>query len=311
MPSAYQEAREHAVLFDLSDRGKILVSGPDARTFLHNLCTNDINGLRPGAGCESFFATAQAKAVAYGVIFCSESADPESFWLDLDPGLAEKLVKHLDRFIISEQVELGDRSADFAQFHVAGPEAKAVVNRAPLGKDCTVRQWERIGLPGWDITWPIAHRESVQKSLLDSGATLAGQDTYEVLRVEAGMPSYGVDIDENRFVVEVGRTKQAISYTKGCYLGQEPIVMARDRGHVNRTLLGLRECSATSLPRGTKLLREGKEVGEVASSVLSARFGMIALAYIRRGNQEPGTVVEYTTGGTAGTAVVASLPFSA
>src|SRR5262245_22903351 len=180
MPGAYQEAREHAALFDLSNRGKILVSGPDARTFLHNLCTNDIKGLRPGTGCEAFFATAQAKAVAYGIISCSESADPESFWLDLDPGLAEKVVKHLDRFIISEQVELADRSADFAQLHVAGPDAKAVVDRAPLGTDSTVRQWERIGLPGCDITCPIAQREFVQKSLLEAGAMLAGQDTYEV-----------------------------------------------------------------------------------------------------------------------------------
>src|SRR5262245_66344993 len=101
MPGAYQEAREHAALFDLSNRGKILVSGPDARTFLHNLCTNDIKGLKPGTGCEAFFATAQARAVAYGFVNCIESEGEQWFQLDLDPRLAEKVINHLDRFIIS------------------------------------------------------------------------------------------------------------------------------------------------------------------------------------------------------------------
>lgn len=309
MLAEYQGAREQAVFFDLSDRGKVVVSGSDSRTFLHNLCTNDVKSLHPGAGCEVFFATAQARAVAYGVIHCLEPIEQESFWLDLDPGLADKLVKHLDRYIISEQVELSDRSAEFAQWHVAGPVAKAVVDRAALTAGWQIRPWDRIGLPGYDVLSQLASKHAVRKALLDAGANSAGPEVYDVLRIEAGMPVYGIDIDDNRFVVEVGR-KQAISYTKGCYLGQEPIVMARDRGHVNRMLMGLRVHSQAPLPRGTKLTRDGKEVGEVTSSVVSPRFGTIALAYIRRGNQEPGTMVEHAIGGAAGTGEVVSLPFA-
>src|SRR5262249_30626853 len=240
MSDAYQQAREHAVFFDLSDRGKIVVSGPDARTFLHNLSTNDIKNLRPGTGCEAFFATAQARAVAYALIFCEKADGQELFWLDVEPGLAEKLVKHLDRYIISEQVELADRSAEFGQWHVARPEVESILTAAALGTDIRLRPWDRLDVLGRDILCPRADNERVRQALSAAGAAHAGPDIFNVLRVEAGVPIYAIDIDDNRFVVEVGRTQQAISYTKGCFLGQEPIVMARDRGHVNRMLMGLR-----------------------------------------------------------------------
>jgi folate-binding protein YgfZ len=309
MPDAYRQALESAAVFDHSDRGKLIVSGADARAFLHNLSTNDIKGLKPGTSCEAFFATAQAKAVAYVRIFCSELNGAETFAIDLDPGLSQKVTAHLNRFIISEQVELADTTAEYSQWHVAGPNAETGINKTGPNGTNKVRRCDRLGIPGWDILCKAAEGRQTHAILAEIGAPPAGPDVFNVLRTEAGMPVYGIDIDENRFVVEVGRTKQAISYTKGCYLGQEPIVMARDRGHVNRTLLGLRVRAEELLPRGTKLTREGKEVGEITSSVISPRFGTIALAYIRRGNQEPGIVLEWTTGGRAGTAEVASLPF--
>src|SRR5262249_24886933 len=128
-------------------------------------------------------------------------------------------------------------------------------------------------------------------------------------RVEAGTPLDGVDFDENRFVVEVGRTSQAISYGKGCYLGQEPIVMARDRaGHVNRAFLGVKVLEGSVLPSGTKLFRDGNEVGLITSSAISPRLGApIALGYIRRGHQDPGTNLEAET--PEGTRGVEVLPF--
>jgi folate-binding protein YgfZ len=310
MTDAYLQAREHAAFFDHSERGKVVVGGPDARTFLHNLSTNDIKSLRPGTGCEAFFATAQAKAVASALVFGEESEGRESFWLDLEPGLSEKVVRHLDRFIISEQVELADRSAEFGQWHVAGPDAEAVLARAALGSTCRIRRWDRIGLPGWDVLCHRADNERVRQALIDASVTPAGPEIFNVLRVEAGVPLYGVDIDDNRFVVEAGRTTQAISYTKGCYLGQEPIVMARDRGHVNRMLMGLRIARGDVPTRDTSLFREGKEVGQITSSVASPRFGVIALAYLRRGNSQPGTVVEISAPGAPQTAEVVSLPFS-
>src|SRR5207247_198796 len=116
------------------------------------------------------------------------------------------------------------------------------LGNGPFGPGNTVRLRSQscLGVHGYDLFCPRENASTFFAELQERGAVVAGPETYDILRVEAGWPLYGVDIDENRFVVELGRTKQAISYTKGCYLGQEPIVMARDRGHVNRTLLGVK-----------------------------------------------------------------------
>ena len=183
-----------------------------------------------------------------------------------------------------------------------------------------------LGLPGFDLFCPTAvlseavwerltpagatWAEVLWNRLAEAGATPAGREAFEMLRVEAGTPAFGPEIDENTFVPEVGRARQAISYTKGCYLGQEPIVMARDRGQVNRTLLGLKLTGGPA-PHGSLVYRDDKEVGRVTSCVQSPRFGTIALAYIRRGSQEPGTAVEVEAEGARRPAVVSALPFTA
>src|SRR5262249_49481764 len=212
---------------------------------------------------------------------------------------------------------------EFAWLHVAGPESRDVISRATgitsvpggalqiaSGGSCSVRRRDALGLIAFGGILPAANATAVPQALLDAGAPLASPATHAILRIEAGTPVYGKDIDENRLVMEIGRTAQAISYTKGCFLGQEPIVMARDRGHVNRTLLGVKASVDVPLPHDTKLFRDGKELGQTTSSVISPRFGSIALAYIRRGNQGAGTVLEFDTGAVNGTAVVTELPFS-
>src|SRR5262249_54261915 len=152
---------------------------------------------------------------------------------------------------------------------------------------------------------------ALRKRLIDAGASVGTPATYDILRIEAGVPEYGRDLDENRLAMEAGRTAQAISYAKGCYLGQETIVMARDRGQVHRQLLGV-ELGDHPLPTdGAKLFRGNEEVGQVTSSVFSPRLEQgIGLAYLRRGNWEVGTelLVEPTSAGLA--AVVAALPFA-
>lgn len=317
---SYQQARERAALFDVSDRGKLQVTGPDAAAFLHNLCTNDIKNLAVGSGCEAFLATAQARAVAHTLIYRLAAED---FWLDVAPGQVEKVYKHLDHYLISEQVELADRTGEFAQLHVAGPRAADVLRQVVAADlpslselqvivraDGTqVRRHSPLGLPGYDVVFPATRFAELQQALTAAGAAQADPETYNVLRVEAGTPVYGVDIDESRLVMETGRTAQAISYTKGCYLGQEPVVMARDRGHINRTLVGLRLGGDGPAPQGSKLLREGKEVGVISSSVFSPRLGPIALGYVRRGSWEPGTRLEVE--GTGRTAEVVALPVGA
>jgi folate-binding protein YgfZ len=321
----YNEARAGAVLFDLSPHGKVEVTGPDARSFLHNLSTNDVKNLPPGTGCEAFLTTARAKVVAYLTLWLLPEDTP-SFWLDLAPGTADKVLQHLDHFLISEQVEFADHTRAFAQVHLAGPRSRAVLDQAlggplpelgPLhltrttfnGTPCQVRRHDRLGLPGYDLVCPGTHAVAVWQRLAGAGAKPAGRQAYEALRVEAGTPRQGVDVDEETFAPEAGRTRQAISYTKGCYLGQEPIVMARDRGHVNRALMGLK-LAGGPVPHNSPLYREGKEVGRVTSSVVSPRLGTaIALAYVRRGHQEPGTALEVEAEGQRRAAEVAPLPF--
>lgn len=327
----YEQARQGAVLFDLSHRGKLEVSGGDAATFLHNLCTNDVKGLPVGAGCEAFLTTPTARAVAYFQLYHLLLHDGrDAFWLDLEPGRVEKLIQALDRYVISEQVEFADRTREFAQLHLAGPPAlevleKALVDDVPeLGPlehmvrtfganaHSHIRRHDRLALTGYDVVCLRAVAPAVWSLLVRAGARPAGLEAYELLRVEAGTPVYGADVDENRFVVEVGRTAQAISYTKGCYLGQEPIVMARDRGQVNRMLMGVLCGAGPALAAGTKLYQGEAEVGSVTSSVASPRLGQtIALAYLRRGNQEPGMKLTVEPASSGRTAVVSALPFVA
>jgi folate-binding protein YgfZ len=332
MPTSdeYRRARESAAVFDVSDRGKLELTGPDAPGFLHNLSTNDVLNLPLGAGCEAFFTTAKAKVVAYALIYHVRLGDGrDALWLDVDPGQATHLVQHLDHFLIAEQVEMADPTADFAQFHLAGPQAKAVLERAlgdtvpdlgPLehmertfgqNATCHVRRHDPLGLSGYDLVCLKPRAAEVWQRLNAAGAAPAGAETYDILRVEAGTPVYGRDIDENRFVVEVGRAN-AICYTKGCYLGQEPIVMARDRaGHVNRAFRGLRLAGDQPAAAGTKLLTsDGKEAGVITSSLLSPRLGPIALGYVRRGQEQPGTALEVEPAGSGRNAIVDALPLT-
>jgi folate-binding protein YgfZ len=326
----YRAAVESAALFDVSHRGKLELTGPDAPSFLHNLCTNDVKELPLGAGCEAFFTTAKAKVIGHALIYHARlDGGRDALLLDVEPGKAEPLLKHLDRYLIAEQVEMADRTADYAQIHLAGPQAKAVLERA-LGDDvpdldelehmertfglsatCHIRRHGPLGLPGYDVVCLHDRAEGVWRMLTAAGAKPAGLDASEMLRVEAGTPVDGRDFDENRFVVEVGRGARAISYTKGCYLGQEPIVMARDRaGHVNRTLLGLVLTDGGGpVPAGAKVFRGDAEVGVVSSSAASPRAGgAVALAYLRRGNQDPGTEVTVETPEGRRPAAVRALP---
>jgi folate-binding protein YgfZ len=240
--------------------------------------------------------------------------------------MSEAVLKHLDRYLISEQVELTDELSDFAQFHLAGPHAGRVLESACGGTlrslslfehtcqqtaeaSCQIRRHDPLALPGFDIIVPSGQAGRAWRALIKEGAKPAGWLAYEIRRVEAGTPVYGVDIDENNLPQEVGRTEQAVSFTKGCYIGQETIARIRTYGHVNRLLVGLRLSDCRAVPRGSKLMREGKEVGQVTSSVQSPRLGPIAMGYVRRGSQDSGTHLEVVAHEKLGSAEVASLPF--
>jgi glycine cleavage system T protein len=325
----YQSARGRAAVFDVSHHAKVEVTGADAVTFLQNLSTNDVAKLPVGAGCEIFLTNAQARVMAHAVVYRLLLPDGrEGLWLDAVPGLAEKIIKHLDHYLISEQVELADHTRQLAQIHLAGPQAPQVLEKALHGEvlgleelqhtmrafgadaTCHVCRHSPLGVPGYDIVCANNQAPAVWQMLIQAGAAPAGFEAYELLRVEAGTPVYGKDMDESNLALEVGRTQQAICYTKGCFLGQEPLVRIRDLGHINRLLLGLNVEGGEPVPRGVKLLQGGKEVGQVTSSVVSPAMGsVIALAYVRRGWQEPGTALEVEAAGGRWPASVVALPF--
>ncbi len=330
----YNAARSAVVLVDQSPRGKIEVSGADSARFLHNLTTNDILHLSPGSGCEAFLTTAKAKVIAYLLIYCHapkggtgvSPVTPPGFSLDAAPGTADKVMQYLDRYLISEQVEFVNPTATFAQIHIAGPHAAALLEQifaserlpaqslqhTPLRFDDKDRSWLRrhdaFGLPGFDLVCPAEQAASIWQRLIQAGARPAGREACEILRIEAGIPREGADIDENTFAPEVGRIAETISYTKGCYLGQESIVMARDRGQVNRTLVGIR-LPYGPVPHDSRLFDGDKEVGRVTSSVQSPRLGVgLGLAYVRRGHQEPDTKLQVDAAGKRVSAEVVKLP---
>jgi folate-binding protein YgfZ len=323
----YQAALSGAVLFDRTPTGKLEVSGKDAPSFLHNLCTNDINNLPLGGGCEAYFCDHRAKVLGHAFVYHVLTTGRHALWLDVTPGFGDKLLEHLDRHLISEAVELADETGRFAQIHLAGPAAKAILETAvgePLPElaefqhvertvgpsaTCSIRRRDPLGVRGYDLVCLNERAETVWRALRASGAVPAGQAAWETLRIEASTPVYGTDIGEDRFVMEVARASRAVSYAKGCYLGQEPIVMARDRtGFVNRAFLGVKVLEGGPLTTGTKLFREAAEVGLITSSIQSPRLGApLALGYIRRGNQEPGLRLEAETPG--GRVPIEVLPF--
>jgi folate-binding protein YgfZ len=323
----YNAARTAAVVVDNSPRGKIEVWGADAARFLHNLTTNDILNLAPGAGCETFLTTAKAKVIAYLVIYRhGASVDPPGFSLDVASGASEKVLEHLDRHLISEQVEFADHTVAFAQMHLAGSLATDTLQNVIKGanlpavplqhgpvqfgpnKNGWLRRHDALGLMGYDLVCQAEQAAGIWGCLIQAGARPAGRVACEVLRIEAGLPREGIDIDENTFAPEVGRIAETICYTKGCYLGQESIVMARDRGQVNRTLVGV-QLPDGPVPHGSRLFVGDKEVGRITSSVHSPQLGEgLGLAYIRRGHQEPGTKMEVEASGKRAAAQVVKLP---
>ncbi|HSQ54960.1 MAG TPA: hypothetical protein VLM40_04370, partial [Gemmata sp.] len=244
----YAAAIAAAVLFDTSAAGKLLLTGPDAPMFLGNLCTNDVKNLPLGGGCEAYFCDPRAKVQFAAWIYHVRLHDGRhAMWVETTRGRDAELLKYLDRYLISEQVEIADVTDQFAQMHLAGPKAADVLMKAlgePIpdlpefthmertfgaGATCSIRRRDQLGVSGFDLVCLKERAEGVRGMILAAGATPGSPDTFETLRIEAGTPIFGIDIDANRFVMEVARAPRAVSYEKGCFLGQEPIVMARDR----------------------------------------------------------------------------------
>lgn len=317
----HRAARETAGIFDFSFRVKMRVAGQDRAAFLHNMLSNDIKRLAPGQGTYATLLDLKGHIVADLRVYCAQ----DSFLLDTDADLADKLVQKLERYIIMDDVAL--ERLDLGALSIQGPRARelaeaVVATRLPsleefghasldhAGLRARVVRSSSTGEEGYEL-WVEPRRlvpvwESTCRAGEALGALPSGCEALETLRIEAGIPRYGADFGEDTLPLEAGLTN-ALSFTKGCYLGQEIVERARSRGHVNWKLAGLVMESAAAPAPEEKVLIGGRGVGEVTSACVSPTLGkVISLAYLRREASEPGTEVQLASGATAR---VTPLPF--
>jgi folate-binding protein YgfZ len=323
--AAYQAARHHAAVIDRSDRGRIVVSGPDRASYLQGLLTNDIVALGAGHGCYAAYLTAQGRMIAD--LYVYELGDV--ILLTMDLAVKDLVLTKLDQFIFSEQVQLGDVTDSYAQIALVGPEAPEQLSTVLSGVSPEalrgLREHENLrtewnaeltivtrvtdtGEPGFDVFVERKNGDAVTAAMVAAGGVRLDGQTAETLRIEGGVPLFNRDMDAETIPLEAGIESRAISFTKGCYVGQEVVIRVLHRGHgrVARKLVGLL-LSGEQAPAPSTVVRGGdRDIGRVTSSTRSPALQRpIALAYVHRDFVAPGTAV--TLDGVAGE--VTTLPF--
>jgi folate-binding protein YgfZ len=283
--TGYRVLTEACGLVDRSERGKLALTGSEAKTFLQGQLTNDIEGLEPGRGCYAAFLTHKGKML--GDLRVLDLGD--ELLLDTERVALQPLFNMIRRYKLAMDVELHKRTLELGLLSLIGPQAE----RFGLEAEHENRRAEIAGQPvvvvrtdvGVDVFVPADAKAIVAAEL---GAREVDESAAEIVRVERGRPRYGIDLDESVIPQEAGLNERAVSFTKGCYVGQETVARLYYRGKPNRHLRGLR----LSAPAGTgAVLRLGeKEVGRLGSVVVSPRFGPIALAVVRR-EASPGDTV--------------------
>ena len=322
--SEYSSVRDGgAGVVDLSSRGRILVSGSEAAMFLNGLITNDMKTLALHSWMPAAFANVQGRLLAAVRIAHRE----DGFLIDTDGATRETVITLLDRFTMAGDFHLQDLTDGTAMFSVQGRSASEIISRVfgeqvagvarqkivntPFGEaSVNVMRATHTAEDGFDLFLEATNSSEVSEALTAAGAASISNATFETLRIEAGVPLYGIDMDENNVVSETN-LDDAISFTKGCYLGQEIIVRIKHRGHVAKKLSGLVLSDSTPLPRNSKVIsNEGKEMGRVTSSTFSPRLDRaIALAYLKYDYLAVGTEVKVAAPESETSATVADLPF--
>jgi glycine cleavage system T protein len=317
----HRAVREAAGLFDFSSRAKFAVTGADRVRFLQGMASNDVKSLAPGSGVYATILNAQGQILADLHIYC----DPDRFVIDTAADLREKAMQSLKRYIIADKVVLEPLATYALAFQ--GPRARPLLEKTLHidlpelaehghfrtnfgGFPLRVVRASSTGEDGYEVwmadkalmgVWGAACGQAPTYEMLPCGT-----QALETLRIEAGIPRYGMDLGEDTLLLEAGLTN-AVSFTKGCYIGQEIVERARSRGHVNWKLVGLVTSAPEPPSPETKLISEGKEVGEVTSSCASPTLQKtVALAYVRREAAAPGTKLVLASGIPA---EVVALPF--
>ncbi|MDQ3767914.1 MAG: folate-binding protein [Actinomycetota bacterium] len=302
--------REACGLVDRSELGKLALTGTEAKTFLTGQVTNDIEALEPGHGQYAALLTPKGKILADLRVLDTG----EELLLICERAGLQALFDTIRRFSLGHDVQLHKRTVQQGLWSLVGPGSAVVAGgdanaageehvnwRASIaGVDCLVVRTD-LGL---DIVCSAEHTERLRTALISSGAVEVSEDAAEVLRIESGRPRHGVELDETVIPQEAGLNDRAVSFTKGCYVGQETVARLHWRGKPNRHLRGLR--LSAPAPVGTELLRGEKVVGRIASAVESPVHGPIALAFVRR-EASPGD--ELALRDTEASATVVELPF--
>ena len=291
------------------------MSGPDRLSFFHGFCTNDMKGLQAGFGCEAFLCNVKGRLLGHVFVF----ADEESLWIESVPGQGEALTSHLNKYHLVEDLELVDRTETLTEFLVSGPQAAQQLSGAGLNVaelqpwrhgtmtvhvgesnfECHAKRVDIFNSCTFLVSAAIEHADSLWQRFTESGIAPAGTSVFESLRIEARFPVYGVDLSDESLAQEAARTEQAISFQKGCYLGQEPIARLNAMGHVNKALASFVFDATDIPPVGTALLnpkKEDKEAGRATSVAWSWSIGKpIGMGMVRALFLEPGTELPVVT----------------
>ncbi len=322
----YRTVRSEVGILDLCHRALLRFAGPDRVSYLQGMVSNDVKKLAPGEGVHAAVLDIQGKILADVRIFCLD----DFFLLDLWEPLKEKILAHLNRYLIADDVEITDLTGEYGMISLQGPKAGLLLRElfpnagmparelahcaSKLG-DAEVRttRSSHTGEEGYDLLIAIKDLPSLVSHIEESGKKFSlrwvGARAQEILRVEAGIPRYGVDMNEDNLFLETG-LDQSVSFQKGCYLGQEVVERVRSRGHVNKRLVGLLLEGDTAAEPGNAIRAGEKEIGRVTSSILSpARKYPLALGYVQRDYLKPGTPVTIQRDEKSIPAAVSALPF--
>jgi folate-binding protein YgfZ len=309
LAAGYRALTDGCGLVDRSEHGKLALTGPDAKTFLHGQITNDIEGLEPGRGCYAAFLTHKGKML--GDLRVLDLGD--ELLLDTERSTLQELFNMIRRYKLGSDVELHKRTVEMGLLSLIGPDARRVIGTHSLGTaEHDNARAEIGGRPvvlvttdaGIDVFTAADDTAAVRSALESAGAVTVGEMAAEIVRVERGRPRYGFELNDGVIPQEAGLNERAVSFTKGCYVGQETVARLFYRGKPNRHLRGLRLSAPAAT--GDPLRLGEKEVGRLATVVLSPAFGPIALAIVRR-EANPGETLAVGDGET--TAEIVELPF--
>jgi folate-binding protein YgfZ len=305
----YRQLREECGLLDVSERGKLLVSGPETADYLQGQLTNDVEALEAGDGVYAALLDRKGHMQA-DMRVLRPGAEPD-LWLDLEPEGLEAARRHLGMYKIGREVEVADATEEWALFSLIGPRAVEIAGSAALPENSceavTIGGTECVAVGtelGIDVFAPTAERERVWAALLGNGAAEVSPEAAEIVRIEAGRPRFGAEMGTETMPAEAGIVEQAVSFTKGCYIGQETVARLHYKGKPNRHLRGLK-LSAPASPGASLRLGE-KEVGRLGSAAVSPAHGPIGLSILRR-EAELGATLAVGEDGV--TAEVVALPF--